>query len=164
MDYTYTEPGKKPHSGIELLLSILSIAVTLVLGFLFGMFAVIPAVIMAGIGIFLGVSSMRATSGRSGKGGLITGITSILLSIMIGGMVMSIGGFLRSDEVRSSVPTLAAYSGESWRGIAGLLLKMKSDNVDFDQLSSELSAFGNTEQKTVSAAEDIGNGTEKASS
>lgn len=139
MEYEYNE-GKRGHAGIALILSILGLLVIIFVGLFFGMIGVVPGTIMAALGIFLGIMSMRVAHGK-GKGGLIIGIIALLFSLLIGGMTSFLGEFLHSQELKEHVPTLAAYADQSWRGIGGLLMKMSSDGVDFDQLSKEIDAY-----------------------
>ena len=98
--------------------------------------------ILAVLAIVLGISSIRATP-RSGKGGVITGIIGILLAAMTSGLVLSIGSFLKTEEIREKVPLLADYADESWRGAIGILLKMNADHVDFDEVTKQLNDYTN---------------------
>ena len=142
MEYEYNEPVRKGHGGLALVFGILSIVITIAAGFLFGMFGLVPAFILAVLAIVLGISSIRATH-RSGKGGVITGIIGILLAAMTSGLVLSIGSFLKTEEIRERVPLLADYADESWRGAIGILLKMNADHVDFDEVTKQLNDYTN---------------------
>ena len=142
MEYEYNEPVRKGHGGLALVFGILSIVITIAAGFLFGMFGLVPAFILAVRGSGLGISSIRATH-RSGKGGVITGIIGILLAAMTSGLVLSIGSFLKTEEIREKVPLLADYADESWRGTIGILLKMNADHVDFDEVTKQLNDYTN---------------------
>ena len=136
MEYEYNEPVKKGHSTLALVFGILSILITFFLGMLLGMIGIIPAVILAVLAIVLGITSIRASG--HGKGGIITGVIGILLALMIGGVVMSIGTYLKSEEIKRQIPTLSEYADSSWMGVIGLFWAMDRDNVDMDQLNAEL--------------------------
>ena len=142
MEYEYNEPVKKGHGLLALLLGIFSIVITILVGILFGMFGLVPAAILAILAIVLGVLSIRG--GNHGKGGIITGTIGIIFALMFSGFVLSIGAFLKTEEVRTKIPTLSAYADESWRGIAGLILKMRDDGVDMDKINAEVEYFNNS--------------------
>ena len=72
-----------------------------------------------------------------------TGIIGILLAAMTSGLVLSIGSFLKTEEIREKVPLLADYADESWRGAIGILLKMNADHVDFDEVTKQLNDYTN---------------------
>ena len=144
MQYEYNDTGKKGHPGIALLLAILGLLVTIFVGMFFGMMGVVPGVILAVAGIVIGIMSMRVSHGK-GKGGLIIGIIALLFSGLVGSMTMFLGEMLKLPEVQEKAPILAAYSNQGWRGIGGLIMKMSSDGVDFDQLSKELEELGKVE-------------------
>ena len=142
MEYEYNEPAKRGHGVLALLFGILSIAITIFVGILFGLYGLIPAIILAILAIVLGILTIRG--GNRGKGGVITGTIGIIFALLILGLVLSIGAFLRTDEVREKIPTLSAYADDSWRGIAGLFMKMKSDNVDLDKINAEIEVYNNS--------------------
>ena len=142
MEYEYNEPVKKGHGLLALIFGIFSIIITFLAGVLFGMFGLVPAAILAILAIVLGVLTIR--SGNSGKGGIITGTIAIIFVLIFSGFVLSIGAFLKSDEIREKIPTLSAYADESWRGIAGLVLKMRDDGVDMEKINAELEYFNST--------------------
>ena len=140
----------KGHGMAALLLSIIGLAIIILVGVLFGMFGLVPGMIMEIAAVILGILSLRSTGGRSGKGGLIVGTISILAGVLVGLTVMSIGTFLKTEKVQQRIPTLASYSDESWRGMLGLILKMQSDGVDFDLLSKEIDDYNNSEMTEAS--------------
>ena len=141
MDYEYDAPVRKGHGGLALAFGLTGLALTIFVGGFFGMFGVVPGAVLSAVSIALGFGSLRSTGGRSGKGGLITGIISILFCIIIGGMTVAIVGFLHTDEVREDIPTLAAYADDGWKGIGGMLMSMTKDGVDYDQLGVEIDAY-----------------------
>ncbi len=139
----------KGHGTLALVMGIASVAVALFVGIMFGMYGIVPAMILAAGAIIIGIMSLKSTGGRTGKGGLIIGIIALLITIIIGAVTVALGEFLKSDEIKTNVPTLSAYADESWRGIAGLMIKMNSDGVDMDQLVEEINAFSSGENGTV---------------
>ena len=153
MEYEYNENEKRGHGLLALILALLSLAITIFVGVVFGFLGLIPAIILAVIAITLGVQAIRATGGRSGKGGLVMGIVAIIFIVLIGGMVLAIGVFLRSDEAKARSPILASYADESWKGIGGMIMKMNSDGVDFEKISDELNSVQNPDGAVVSIVE-----------
>lgn len=141
MEYEYNEPQKKSHGILAVVLGVISLIVFIFVGMIFGFFGLVPGAILAVCAIVLGIMSMRATGGRSGKGGLIIGIISLLIGLLVGGFVLAIGAFLKSDEIRENLPTLARYADDSWKGIGGVFMEMGSDDVNLDQLAAEINAY-----------------------
>ena len=139
MEYEYNEPVKRGHSTLALVFGILSIVITFFLSLLFGMLAIIPAVILAVLAIVLGAMSIRASG--HGKGGIITGVIGIVLALMLGGVVMSISTFLRSEEVKRNLPTLSTYADDSWKGVVGLFWAMSGDEVNLEKVNQELDRY-----------------------
>ena len=135
------EQTKRGHGTLALIIGIAGLLITLFVGGTFGVFGIVSGTILSVLAIVLGILSIRATRACSGKGGVIIGFIAILFSILISGMVFALGSFLRSDEVRESIPTLSAYSDESWRGVIGLFLKMSSDGVEPEALQKEIDAY-----------------------
>lgn len=135
------ENEKKGHGTLALLLGIAGIVLAIVVGSFFGLYGVIPALVLSSLAIILGILSLKDTHGRSGKGGIIIGIIAVILSAFVWGLTVVIGAFLETDEIKENVPTLAAYADESWRGIVGVLLQMDKDGVDMDQLTAEMDAY-----------------------
>ncbi len=138
MDY---ENRKKGHGTMALIMGILAIVVAVFVGVTFGMFGIIPALLLAAGAIIFGIMTIRVSHGQSGKGGVIIGIIALLITGAISGMIMTLGSFLKSEEIQKNVPTLAAYADDSWRGIAGILVEMSKDGVDLDKMSKEMEAF-----------------------
>ncbi len=122
------ENRKSGHGTLALVLGIAAVIISLLIGAMFGMIGVIPGVIIAILAIVLGITSMNATSGRSGKGGLIIGIIAIVIAAIMGVITMAVGSFLKSDEVKENMPTLAAYADSSWKGIVGVIMDMSSSS------------------------------------
>ncbi len=147
----YEKEGKRGHGTLALILGIGAIVISVLVGIMFGMFGVVPGLILAVLAIVLGIMSMRATMGRSGKGGLIVGIIALVLAGMVGGITMVFGSFLKSDEIKKNVPILAEYADESWRGVVGVFIKMNEDGVDFDEMTRQMNAFTSGETGTASA-------------
>ncbi len=134
----YSSTPENP-SAIALILGILSIITGIFGVIFFGVFGAVITAVLAVIAIVLGIRANSITYGEKGKSGIITAAVGIVLGVISMAILLSFGSVMAS--MKHDLPTLAAYSDQTWRGVAGVIGKMASDDVDVDQINAEIDAY-----------------------
>lgn len=126
---------------MSLFLGVLSILAALVLGVLFGWIGCIAAFVLAVVAIFLGKRQKKNTSGAKGRGGIITGVISIVFSIAMVGVVFFAADAIRQLAYNKGFTLLADHADRLSYGIIGMMISSDGDEGDLDELRDELNSL-----------------------
>lgn len=151
MEYEY-ENQKKGHGLLAVILGILGILIVFFAGLPFGLFGIVPALVLAVLAIVLGINTKRAT-GQGGKGGVISGIIAVFFCLMSFMLIMAIKTGFKSPQFQEMSPTLAAHSDQCLKGLLGVFLTMDEDEQK--KVQAELEAYGKKNGLSTEVTADV---------
>ena len=134
---------KKPHARAALLFGLFGILIALVCGVLFGWIGGCVAFLFGVVAIGLGRQTRKRTDKAKGKGGIFTGIVTLLFAVAVSLVLVLGAGKIGEIAEQKGFPLIAKHVRALSGGIVGMMMEIDKEGDKLDEAHNELQELKN---------------------